>query len=72
MSVRMLHSQARAGVPTPALARPRASPSLQQQLLHQARSRFHGSSTLYLSGGNRLQAAVQSAPQAGSRRAQAR
>jgi hypothetical protein len=70
----MLHSQARAAVPTPGehCARPRATPSLQQQLQQQARSRFHGSSTLYLSGGNRLQAAVQAAPRAGSRRAQAR
>lgn len=61
----MLQSQARAAVPT-ARQHSRHVPSVQQQMQAQARTRFSGSSKLYLAGGNRLQTAVQQATQRSS------
>lgn len=62
----MLQSQARAAVPT-ARQHSRHVPSVQQQMQAQARTRFSGSSKLYLAGGNRLQTAMQQATQRSSK-----
>ena len=80
MSVSMIHSRAAAALPAglgEAAARPRPTPvgraaGLQQQLHSQARIRFNSgsssSSKLYLSGGSRLQTAVEAAAASGGRR----
>ena len=52
-------------------ARPQRAAALQQQLAAQARTRFTGSSKMYVAGGNRLQAAVEAAA-AGRRHVPAR
>ena len=74
----MLHSRAAAALPAglgEAAARPRPTPvgpaaGLQQQLHSQARTRFSSgsSSKLYLSGGSRLQTAVEAAAARSGRR----
>lgn len=52
-------------------ARPQRAAALQQPLAAQARTRFTGSSKMYVAGGNRLQAAVEAAA-AGRRHVQSR
>jgi amidophosphoribosyltransferase len=75
-SIKSVCSSGRAVGAMPALeagprARPQRAAALQQQLASQARTRFTGSSKMYVAGGNRLQAAVEAAA-AGRRHVPAR